>query len=162
MGGKITVHSAEGVGSTFLLTLPYQPYAVESPATVNRRPDADSPRLHGTVLLAEDTPILQKLERAMLEKQGLSVEVANNGKEALELASQQQYDIILMDIQMPVMDGIEATRSLRERGEKTPIVAVTANVMQKHRDEFYQAGGDAFITKPFEKSDITEVLSQYL
>jgi CheY-like chemotaxis protein len=114
------------------------------------------------VLVVEDTPELQLLERRILERMGLTVAVANNGKEAVDLATEQPFDLILMDMQMPVMDGIEATRVLRDRGYTVPIVALTANVMQKHRDQFDAVGCDDFMAKPIDKQKLRDTLKKYL
>ena len=119
-------------------------------------------QFHGKVLIAEDTHMLQVLERRLLEELGLTVVTANNGAEAVEWAQQDHFDLILMDMQMPVMDGIEATRVLREGGYEAPVVALTANVMKKHRDAFEAAGCDGFLAKPFEKHELEGMLSEYL
>ncbi len=161
MGGKIEATSREGEGSTFKLTLPYQPSEIE----LEERASAQSrmtENLTGNVLLAEDTPLIQKLERAILMKMGLTVDIANNGLEAIEMAAMRTYDLILMDMQMPELDGIEATRLLRERGETTPIIALTANVMQKHREAFEAAGCDDFLGKPIDQEKLAKVLGGFL
>ena len=87
----------------------------------------------GHVLVAEDTIELQLLERRILENLGVTVTTVANGQEAVEAVAQQPFDLILMDMQMPVMDGLEATRTLRAQGYQLPILALTANVMEKHR-----------------------------
>ncbi len=97
-----------------------------------------------------------------IEKMGLQVTIANNGVEAVDLAATNDFDVILMDMQMPVMDGIEACKILRERGDKTPIIALTANVMQTHRDQFEMAGCDGFLGKPFNKDDLRRLLERHL
>jgi CheY-like chemotaxis protein len=126
---------------------------------LNKRQDE---KMTGEVLIAEDTPLLQQLERRMLEGVGVIVTVANNGQEAVDLAMKQHFDLILMDMQMPVMDGIEATRIIKERGDQPPIIAVSANTVQKYRDAFEQAGCNGFIAKPFEKETLTQILEKYL
>ncbi len=104
------------------------------------------------VLLAEDNPINQRLARAMLERQGITVEVANNGKEALEKRFQGEFDLVLMDVQMPEMGGLEATREIREKEEElgvhVPILALTANALVGDRDMCLEAGMDDYLTKP--------------
>ncbi len=164
MGGTIEVSSEAGVGSTFELVLPYRC----SHLTDRRQEDENKPRsvigkrLKGEILVAEDTLLIQQLVRRTLEKMGLIVSVAGNGKEAIEQVKKHRFDAILMDMQMPEMDGIEATRLLRERGVTIPIIALTANVMEKHRSQFIEAGCDEFIGKPIDNSELHRVLDQYL
>ena len=119
-------------------------------------------QLSGRVLIAEDTPELQLLEKRILESIGLEVGVANNGQEAVDQLNSNQFDLVLMDMQMPVMDGIEATRMLREQGYTLPIIALTANVMEKHRNAFDEAGCDGFLGKPIDKNELRNLLGQYL
>ena len=165
MGGSIEVVSVEGEGSTFQLNLPYR--ISEQPVRpldrgLNREVTVATDRFSGKVLIAEDTPELQLLERRILESMGLEVEVVNNGKEAVDLVSRHHFDLVLMDIQMPVMDGLEATRRLKITHSRLPVVALTANVMQKHRDQFDQVGGDGFLTKPIDRELLKETLTRYL
>mgnify|MGYP003957812883 FL=1 len=165
MEGYIDVSSEEGVGSTFQLVIPYRLTKISSQQTGERTTQnsvIDDHKLDGHVLVVEDTPELQLLERRILERMGLTVAVANNGKEAVDLATEQPFDLILMDMQMPVMDGIEATRVLRDRGYTVPIVALTANVMQKHRDQFDAVGCDDFMAKPIDKQKLRDTLKKYL
>ena len=164
MEGKITVNSVKGEGSTFTLLLPYRKSGVliERRKMVNGASVHQHERFEGEVLVVEDTPELQLLERRMLEAMGVTVTVASNGQEAVDAASAQDFDLILMDMQMPVMDGIEATQTLRARGDTTPIYALTANVMVKHREQFKQAGCDGFIAKPIDKSMLQDTLRTVL
>ena len=165
MRGDIEVSSEEGKGSCFVLRLPYEESDLSAdPAPCNRVPSrqALSQRFIGEVLVAEDTPELQMLERKVLESMGVTVTLAGNGEEALSLALEREFDLILMDMQMPVMDGLEATQSLRNLGRTTPVVALTANVMQKHRDQFQQAGCDEFLSKPLDKQELQRVVARYL
>ncbi|MBT3473841.1 MAG: response regulator, partial [Gammaproteobacteria bacterium] len=163
MKGRIDAISEEGKGSTFELTLPYQQsdIAIRKQSSNQDKVVLDQKFL-GHVLVAEDTPLLQQLERRILESLEVTVTIAENGQEAVELAMDLHFDLILMDMQMPIMSGIEATKLLRERGSHTPIVAVTANVMQKHREEFDEAGCDDFLAKPFQNEELLRVLQQYL
>ena len=165
MEGRIEVYSEEEQGSEFRICLPYEtgdPIARRDHRRVNEPQSILNEKFSGHVLVAEDTPELQLLERRILESFGVEVIVANNGGEAVEHAMAQPFDLILMDMQMPVLSGIEATEVLRNQGNQTPIVALTANVMQKHRDAFDRAGCNDFLEKPINKQDLLGVLKQYL
>ena len=163
MDGKIEVSSEEGVGSTFTLTLPYQQSDRPVKSTVEKEKQlVSNEQIAGHVLIAEDTPELQLLERRILEGVGVTVTVANNGEEAVELSKSHSFDLILMDMQMPVMDGIEATREIRAAGNTIPIIALTANVMQAHRDAFNAAGCDDFLGKPINRQKLLQLLKGYI
>ncbi len=163
MGGTIDVSSRLGEGATFRLILPYRPSSEPAPAReqepVNNNHDI---RYHGKVLVVEDTPALQLLECRILQKMGIETATASNGEAAVASAGRENFDLILMDMQMPIMDGIEATRRLRAQGVHTPIVALTANVMQHHRDAFFQAGCDGFLAKPIDRNALRQILARYL
>ena len=164
MGGTITVSSQEGVGSVFKLILPYlqSDQLVDSVDPSGLSESLLDENISGNVLVAEDTPELQMLERRILESMGLTVTIVENGKEAVDLATSHPFDLILMDMQMPVMDGIEATQTLREQNNQTPIVALTANVMQKHREKFEQAGCTGFLGKPIDKAELRKILREQI
>jgi CheY-like chemotaxis protein len=127
-------------------------------------PDAISPIRRLSILIAEDAAINQKLIGRILEKQGHSITIANNGEEALRLRRHAAYDLIFMDIEMPVMDGYSATAALRameqEQGGHVPIVAMTAHVLPGDADKCLAAGMDAYISKPFRNSDVQAVISR--
>jgi CheY-like chemotaxis protein/HPt (histidine-containing phosphotransfer) domain-containing protein len=110
------------------------------------------------ILLAEDNPINQKLAMRLLEKRGHSVTVVNNGREALEASEQQSFDVLLMDVQMPEMGGLEATARIRQRENSTsghlPIVAMTAHAMAGDRARCLDAGMDGYVSKPVRKKDL--------
>jgi signal transduction histidine kinase/AmiR/NasT family two-component response regulator len=160
MGGSIEVSSRQGKGSRFELLLPC--WVSEKPATPREEQRAKANRFTGQVLIAEDTPVLQLLVRRMLEAVGIEVALADNGREAMEQALATPFDLVLMDMQMPEMDGIEATRLIRSVGNETPIVALTANVMPQHREQFEAAGCNGFLSKPIDHEKLTAVLRQYL
>ena len=126
---------------------------------VNQLSDEFSKQYPLRILIAEDNPVNQKIATKILTKLGYQPSLAHNGKEALEMVSNDQYDMILMDVQMPEMDGLEATRMIRTCLETQPvIIAMTANVMQGDRDACMQAGMDDYISKPIE---LKELLSQF-
>ena len=123
-------------------------------------------QLSGRILLAEDVPANQKVAKLMLKRFGLTADVANNGREALELWRRENYDLILMDCQMPEMDGYAATSEIRrqERGRGThiTIVALTANALAGDKQKCLEAGMDDFLAKPFKAQELGEVLGRWL
>ena len=116
------------------------------------------------ILLVEDHLVNQKLAIALLSRWGHQVSVADNGQLALDALAQRRYDLVLMDMLMPVMDGLEATRRFRqiEQGPRTPIVAMTANAMQGDRDQCIAAGMDDYLSKPIQTPELQRVLAQYM
>ena len=123
--------------------------------------------LHGAnVLLAEDEPISRILIETLLEQAGLQADVAENGKQAVKMALTGKYQAVLMDVQMPVMDGLDATREIRnherEGGGHLPIIALTAHAMHGDREKCLQAGMDDYLTKPLGKIELFDVLTRYL
>jgi two-component system sensor histidine kinase/response regulator len=118
------------------------------------------------ILLAEDNPVNQKLAIRLLEKRGHKVDLASNGKEALLALQKRTYDLVLMDVQMPEMDGLEATKLIREKesvsGHRQPIVAMTALVMKGDRERCMAAGMDGYLSKPIRSQELDETLDGYL
>jgi signal transduction histidine kinase/ActR/RegA family two-component response regulator len=160
-GGAITVRSEAGKGSTFTVTLPAKATRRNnvSSGSLPVVPDASFARL--AVLLAEDNPINEKVALKLLEHLGVKAEVARNGREAVELCADRQFDLVLMDIQMPELDGLAATRILRERhGARLRIAAMTANAMTEDRARAKEAGCDDFVAKPVRLEDLQKVLSR--
>jgi CheY-like chemotaxis protein/HPt (histidine-containing phosphotransfer) domain-containing protein len=115
------------------------------------------------VLLVEDHLVNQKLAITLLERWGHNVEVADNGEIAVEMAARQQFDVILMDMMMPVMDGLEATRRIRaeEISRRTPIIAMTANAMEADRERCLQAGMDDYLSKPIKAQELRQMLQHF-
>ena len=120
------------------------------------------------ILLVEDNPVNQRVAQRVLQKLAVDVTLANNGAEALERVAETSFDAILMDCQMPVMDGFTATRQIREierregRGRRMPIIALTANVLSEDRENCIAAGMDAHLGKPIEPSQLADCLGRYL
>jgi signal transduction histidine kinase len=169
MGGVTDVESWEGVGSTFSFTARLgianvAASASQLPARVPNR-DVAVGEERRRILLAEDNEVNQKVARRTLEKLGFWVDVVSNGVEAVKAWQTEHYDLLLMDCQMPELDGYEATRQIRalEREEKhIPIVALTAHAMQGAEAECSAAGMDAYLTKPFEPDDLRACLERFL
>lgn len=160
MGGALTATSVVDEGSAFVVELTvrecvFKEERVEASAGL-------SERLVGKVLLVEDNVINQRIGVKMLAKLGLEVVVCENGAEALERVPEVLPDLILMDIQMPVMDGLEAARRLLERGVQTPIIAMTANVMQHDVESYQQHGMRGVVPKPFRRDEMVAVLKEHL
>ncbi|MCA9548610.1 MAG: response regulator [Myxococcales bacterium] len=151
MGGRLGVESEVGEGSRFffVLSLPVseRDFAAEQATLPKVRPVVNNIR----VLLAEDNAVNQKVTVAMLERIGVRVDVAANGQEAVEMSEQLPYDVILMDCEMPVMDGYTAARTIRQR-MGLPIVALTAHVMSGQRESCFAAGMNDVLTKPISSS----------
>ena len=116
----------------------------------------------GKVLVAEDNPANQKLMEVLLKKEGITPVMAADGHQAVETAVEQSFDLIFMDIQMPNMNGYEATRKLRKKGQTTPIVALTASAMKEDEEKCLQAGCDDYLAKPLVREQLIEVLDKYL
>jgi len=120
------------------------------------------PSVSGQILVAEDNPDIQSLIKMMIKKSGATIEIADNGKIAIQKAIESDFDLIFLDIQMPIMGGFEALKQLRSNGYIKPVFAMTANTMQKDRDQCYSAGFDGFISKPIDKNDLYSVIIDYL
>jgi signal transduction histidine kinase/ActR/RegA family two-component response regulator len=160
MGGGITVRSALGEGSTFSFTIDCPVSAEQSGASAQGGAQGRENRSAGqlSILLAEDNRVNQFLMVRLLEGHGHQVTVAGDGRVALDEAARHKFDVILMDVQMPEMDGLEATRLLRERGVRTPIIAMTAHAMQGDRDKCLSAGMNAYISKPIQPDEVFEAI----
>jgi signal transduction histidine kinase/CheY-like chemotaxis protein len=169
MGGEITVTSTPGQGSTFRVTVPCRPVSLLRRPEPGRgegasRGSAEPETPRATVLIAEDNPVNQKIVAAILRRHGYRVETANDGAEALEILSRVPIDLALMDVQMPVIDGLEATRRIRSdpRWKDLPVIALTAHAMAGDRDRCLAAGMNDYITKPVNRSQLVAVVERYL
>lgn len=173
LGGHIQVLSVEHLGSLFIVTVttgpPQHREWLETPeqwgivATEEAHSwNTDQTNLTGRVLLAEDTPDNQRLINLLMQRTGAELIIANNGAEAVEQAQEMEFDLILMDMQMPVMGGIEATRLLRLTGFDGPIVALTANATETEKAQALEAGCNDFMTKPLNQQTFFKLLNRYL
>ncbi|WP_320055567.1 response regulator [Desulfuromonas thiophila] len=167
MGGAVGVESQAGQGSCFWFSARLQQAApavtpeANAPAT---GPATATPALQGQLLLVEDNPINQEVARDLLEHLGLQVAVASNGREALAKLEQETYDLVLMDVQMPVLDGLEATRILRRdpRWRQLPVVALTASVLESDQNSCLAAGMNDHLAKPIEPAELEQLLRRWL
>jgi signal transduction histidine kinase/CheY-like chemotaxis protein/sugar lactone lactonase YvrE len=166
MNGRIGMHSLPGEGSRFRVDLPLP----KTPLWIDRPPPSASPtisqlappELAGRVLIAEDVDDLRELFAAMVGSTGADVVLVGNGLQAVQMAQAERFDLILMDIHMPVMDGREATRQLRELGYRGPIVALTADVLGDQQAGHRMAGCDAVLTKPIDRMRLYQLLAVHL
>ncbi|WP_038883365.1 ATP-binding protein [Vibrio rotiferianus] len=179
MGGNIRLTSEPGLGSCFEFTIPLNIVSDKLIAsnTINvlEFPNGDTNTSENTelkpdsgkpwVLVVEDTEVNQKVVRIMLEKLGMQVRVAEHGEEALKLCQEHQFDLILMDCQMPVMDGFVATENIRKMGvwgKQVPIVALSANVIKEDQRRCFAIGMNEFVAKPVTKERLKQIFEQYL
>ncbi|MEJ8801788.1 PAS domain S-box protein [Pontibacter sp. H249] len=157
-GGKIWVESEEGNGSAFKFVITYTKYK-KGDFLKPERESIDFTSLKGTkVLLAEDNEVNIFLAKSIMEGWLFDVDVAYNGREAVELSQKNTYDLILMDIQMPELSGIDATHSIRSNSDKSkssvPIIALTANALKGDAEKYLSVGMNAYISKPFEEEEL--------
>jgi signal transduction histidine kinase/CheY-like chemotaxis protein len=164
MGGSLHAQSSEGLGSVFHLEIPLQRVQQEEPIPQSGAVGELRQERDGCVLLVEDNPVNRTVVEAMLRSLGLSVSVAGDGAEAVSMASKEKFALVLMDCRLPVMDGYEATRRIRELPglETLPIIALTANARHGDRDACIQAGMNDYLAKPFKRTDLQQVLQRWL
>jgi signal transduction histidine kinase/CheY-like chemotaxis protein len=172
MDGELTINSKSGVGSRFTITLGigkpsnknllYELDQTNIPHPKGIKTEQERFQLQGNVLLVEDNEDNQRLLSSFIRKTGADVTVANNGVEALELFPNKQFDMIFMDMQMPIMDGPTTTEKLRNQGCEIPIIALTANAYKEDKERCFSAGCNDFATKPVTHDRLYKILSKYL
>ena len=171
LGGKLILTSEEGKGSTFSLIMPVGLDATESTfvdttdiniETKHSDITIEPCKLSGNVLVAEDVETNQVLAKALLNRIGLEVTIASDGNEAVQKALARDFDLIFMDIQMPGMDGYQAIKALRNKGVKTPIVALTAHAMKGDDSKCIEAGFDDYMSKPLDRRKLIEKVTKYI
>lgn len=164
MGGRIGVKSAPGQGASFVvdLTLPRHTESF-SPASTTPMPLEIVPGFSGKrVLLAEDNVVNQRIAQEILQREHLSVDLVCDGEQAVQRCKERRYDLVLMDVQMPQMDGMQATRLIRQLGVKTPIIAMTANTTLQDRQECLEVGMSDFLGKPFSPVVFVNMIKKWL
>ncbi|RNC85976.1 MAG: response regulator [Balneola sp.] len=170
MGGTIEVSSKEKEGSTFSFTIQLFEITIKEPPKDTKESDTETQSEGATfeklsVLVAEDNMINQKVAIRILEQLDIVPDIANNGEEAAEMVSKNKYDLVFMDMEMPVMDGLDATREIRKQKDTLPfnpkIIAMTANALPGYREKCLEAGMDDFITKPVSTDSIRSILATW-
>jgi CheY-like chemotaxis protein len=164
MGGRIWAESTVGAGSTFTVALPLAA-PVSGDAVAESGGDDVPARFTGRVLLAEDYPANQRIARWMLEKLGLEVDLAPDGRQALAKLESGQYDAVLMDCQMPELDGYEATRAIRASSASyraIPVIAMTAAALPSDRERCLASGMSDYVSKPVQPKELARVLARWL
>jgi signal transduction histidine kinase/ActR/RegA family two-component response regulator len=174
MGGRVSLTSEKGAGSVFSIVIPagvdwtekdkklWNKYYQVDEINELDRIEKGNEMFNGKILVAEDNPSNQKLITILLQKMGLEVTISDDGQKAVEKCAEESFDLILMDMQMPNMNGYDATRQLRSQGLETPIIAVTANAMMGDEEKCLDAGCDGYISKPIDRNRLSEVIGQYI
>ncbi|MBZ5611227.1 MAG: response regulator [Acidobacteriia bacterium] len=158
LNGSITVQSELGRGSTFFIDIP-----LRLPAEPAAKPEAESKRVRGRILVVDDNAVAQTIASHALRRHVYHVECAGDGLAALEAASHSKFDLILLDLQMPGLDGFQTAEQIRKLPNytETPIVAVTANCSADYRERCFQSGMQGFLAKPVRTADLVETVDSY-
>ncbi len=171
LGGQLTMSSKVGKGSVFSLIIPAGLEVTKQPSLDRQNianhietcdKHAKPAEFSGNILVAEDARTNQVLIKSLLKRLGLKVTIAEDGKQAVQKAQSEQFNLIFMDIEMPNMNGYEATKAIREKGLNTPIIALTAYAMKGDDKKCFEAGCDEYISKPIEHEKLLQTLNKYL
>jgi signal transduction histidine kinase len=166
LGGKIQVKSEEGKGSEFSFTIPYNVAAEISISEKNKYADFNFEGKRGRILVADDNYFNVLLLKTILKKAGLEIDVAENGNEAMEMLGKENYSLLLSDMYMPGMDGLELTAGLRNsissKNKHLPVIMVTGNVTEEAKAQMQKAGVDDYLFKPFQQRDLLRLVGKYL
>ena len=164
MGGKITVNSTYGEGSTFRIYLEQEIISMEVPETDDEEIVIDYSKNKGKrILIVDDSKINLKVANQILKPYDFNIKLVESGYEALELLESGTFDLILMDIMMPKMNGIETLRRLKEMdGFNIPVVALTADAIEGTDEKYKNAGFNAYLSKPIDRYELDRVLNKYL
>lgn len=164
MGGTVGVESTPGTGSTFWFTLPFEVASIadipQDAPVEDRTSHGESAALH--ILVAEDNDVNRTIIASILDGLGHRADFAENGREAVDAVQDKSYDLVLMDIRMPVMSGLDATRAIRGRdgaGSQVPIIALTADVVSENRQSYFEAGMNDCVAKPIDRADLARSIS---
>lgn len=174
LGGSLRLKSEMGKGSVFTLRIPagvevsntpttesYNALTCISDDTESTARQTNGKRMSGRILVAEDSAANQALIRALLNRMGFSVVIAENGRETLEWLEKENFDLVFMDMQMPVMNGYDATRHIRQKGLTLPVVALTAHAMKGDDQKCFDAGCDDYLSKPIHRDKLRTLLEKY-
>jgi CheY-like chemotaxis protein len=170
LGGKVTMVSEASKGSVFTLTISAGVDITSQPSfdkygyagELHEQVEDPEHQFSGEVLVAEDCKNNQALIKLLLERTGLKVTIAEDGVQAVEQAKSRSFDIIFMDIQMPNMNGYDATKILRKEGLQTPIIALTAHAIKGDDEKCITAGCDDYLSKPINRTELYDIVSKYL
>ncbi|MFG0632563.1 response regulator [Pseudomonas sp. xss_2] len=164
MGGQLRAESREGLGSTFTLEMPLAVASKPAALLPGSAAQGQPGEAGGRILLVEDNPVNQSVIEAMLRSLGFEVSVAMDGAQAVEQVDQQRFAAVLMDCRLPLMDGYEATRRIRQlrQGAGLPIIALTASALQGDRERCLAAGMDDYLSKPFKRTELQRILQRWL
>ncbi len=166
MRGEIGMVSELGKGSTFWISMPFQPVTGDlPPGTQGGLQDLPQSTRAGRILVVEDNAVNRRVVEKMLERMGHQVKLVANGREACELVQREPFDLILMDIQMPQMDGLQATAEIRRReggGLRIPIIALTASAMESDRKRCLAVGMDDYLSKPLNPQQLAQAVTRWV
>jgi len=161
MNGTVEVQSRKNAGTKVTVTMPFEKGKVNATAKIIAAADADLLK-HIKILLVEDNEMNRLLACSVLEQYGAKVEEAENGLDAIKMIKAKTYDIVLMDMRMPVMDGLQATKIIRKDvSSSLPVIALTANVIKRDKDKCLEAGMNDFLSKPFEEQDLVAIIAKW-